>query len=143
MVGKSLIVWGAALAAIAIVMGAFGAHGLQGWVEENFEDPAEQARRLADWETASRYFLYHSVGLILIGLGSERLNLGFSRLAAGLMGVGILLFSGCLYAWVFTGSRILVMLVPVGGLAFIAGWIMFAISAWLGLKKESGGVKQA
>ena len=142
MVGKNLIVWGAILAAIAIVMGAFGAHGLEGWVEENFDNPSDQAKRLENWDTASRYFLYHAMGLILIGLAGDRLSPRLSKLAASLMLVGILLFSGCLYAWVFTGSKTLVMIVPLGGLAFIAGWSLFGLSAKSGGRQASPGAKQ-
>jgi uncharacterized membrane protein YgdD (TMEM256/DUF423 family) len=143
MVGKKLIVWGAVLTAIAIVMGAFGAHGLRGWVEQNVGEPLDQAKRIENWETASKYFLYHSVGVILIGLAGERLSPGLAKLAAGLMLIGVLLFSGCLYAWVFTNSKSLVMIVPVGGLAFIAGWILFAISAHAGPGKDPAGASRA
>ncbi len=139
MVGKNLIVLGAILAAIAIMMGAFGAHGLQSWVADHFSEAVDRAKRLENWETASRYFFYHAIGLVLIGLGGNRLSAGLAKLAAGLMLLGILLFSGCLYAWVFTSSRTLVMIVPVGGLAFITGWIMLALSAKLGPKTDLGG----
>ena len=139
--GKNLIVWGAALTAFAIVLGAFGAHGFEGWVEDNFDDPAERTERLENWETSSRYFLYHAIGLILIGLADKRLSPGLAKLAAGLMALGIVLFSGCLYGWATTGNKLLVMIVPLGGLSFIAGWISFALAAKSGPKKESGGAK--
>lgn len=129
MAGKNWIVLGAALAAVAVSLGAIGAHALEGWVEKNFEDPAEQAKRLENWQVASRYLFYHAFGLVLLGICSPRLSSGASKVAGFLMLAGIILFSGMLYAWVLTGTKTFVHIVPLGGFAFIASWIAFAIAA--------------
>ena len=129
MPGRNWIVAGAVLAALGVGLGAFGAHGLEGWVEKTFESPAEQAKRLANWNTGVRYHLFHAFGILLIGFGSSRLAENWRRIAGILMVLGIALFSGCLYSWVLTSSRTLVMIVPLGGLAFILSWVSVAIGA--------------
>ena len=73
--------------------------------------------------------MYHALGLVLIGaLGLQHRSRWFD-VGGWLMLMGILLFSGFLYAWVATGNRSFVHLVPVGGVAFMAGWLMLAIGA--------------
>ena len=109
-------------------MGAFGAHGLEGWLETNW--PEDWAKRLANWKTAATYQMYHSLGLIAVGLvASFSKRARILNLAGWMMLLGILLFSGMLYGWVFLDSRTMVMIVPLGGLCFIAGWILFAVAA--------------
>lgn len=127
--GNRWIIFGALLAGVGVALGAIGAHGLEKWLETAFDDPLEQAKRLANWQTGVRYHMYHAIGIILIGLTSSQVNRRLSNLSAVLMVLGILLFSGCLYGWVLTGSKALVMIVPIGGFAFILAWILFAIAA--------------
>ena len=115
-------------AAIAVAVGAFGAHGLEGWLAEHF--PNDAAKRLANWKTGATYQIYHAIGMILVGLSTDvggRTKL--LNLAGVFLLIGILLFSGMLYAWVLTDSRPLVMIVPLGGLSFILGWVFFAIAS--------------
>jgi uncharacterized membrane protein YgdD (TMEM256/DUF423 family) len=88
---------------------------------------------MSNWKTGATYQMYHSLGLILIGLlvqthvSTQR----FSCSIAGLfMLLGIILFSGMLYGWVLLDVRALVMLVPIGGVCFIAGWMMLAWSVF-------------
>ena len=131
MTGNKWIIVGAILAAIGVALGALGAHGLENWLESAFDDPVERAKRLDNWQTAVRYHLFHAIGIILIGLASERLGGRLLNFAAGLMVVGVLLFSGCLYGWVLTGSLPLVMIVPIGGVAFIVAWLLFAGAAFV------------
>ncbi|MCH2182503.1 MAG: DUF423 domain-containing protein [Mariniblastus sp.] len=122
-VGARWIATGALLAALAVILGAYGAHGLAAVVESM----DESAKRLANWETAAHYQMIHSVGLIAIGLLAA--HYGGSRLftAAGcLFLLGILLFSGGLYTWVLTDNRPAVLVVPLGGLSFILGWLAIA-----------------
>ena len=111
---------GGLLAAAAVALGAIGAHVLQ----------ADLApRQLETFHTAVQYQMYHALGLVLIGaLGLHHQSRWFD-VGGWLMLLGILLFSGFLYAWVATGSRFFVHPVPVGGVAFIAGWLMLAIGA--------------
>ncbi len=119
---KKFLVLGAALAALSVVFGAFGAHGL----EKHLQD----AKLLATFETAARYQFYHALGLILVfilsqyGLANKWLNIG-----GWLMVFGTLLFSGSLYCYVLTGIKIFAMITPIGGLLMILAWLAIVISA--------------
>ncbi len=115
----------AALAmACGVALGAFGAHGLRARV------PADM---LAVWQTAVQYHAWH--GLALFGAGLLMLRAPAARglvAAAALFALGILLFSGSLYALVLTGVRGWGAITPIGGVAFIAGWLVLAWTAWRG-----------
>ena len=114
------IFWGAVNAAIAVGMGAFGAHGLREVLEP---------RMLEVFNTAADYQLWHALGLIAIGLAGASLGGRLPRIAGWLMFAGILLFSGSLYAMVLSGERMLGIITPFGGTAFIAAWVLLAIAA--------------
>jgi uncharacterized membrane protein YgdD (TMEM256/DUF423 family) len=81
---------------------------------------------LANWETAVRYQMYSAVGIVLVGLWSAQQKGRRPIWAAANLLVGTLLFSGMLCGWVLTESKPLVMIVPIGGVAMIAGWAVFA-----------------
>ena len=126
---KIWLVTGGVFGCLAVILGAFGAHGLEGALASL--DQAELADKLADWETAARYNMYHALALLAVGLLAAR-RCGLSvHLAGSAMTLGTLLFSGCLYAYVLGGPKWLVHLVPVGGLLLIVGWICLAIAAAL------------
>jgi len=117
------------LLALATACGAFGAHTLKGHL------PAE---RLQLWETAVRYHFFQALGLIGVGLTLRALEggAGVSRGAAALRAAGalivsgIILFSGSLYALALGAPRALGVLTPLGGLAWIAAWLLFAWGVW-------------
>lgn len=115
---KTWIVAGAGLAGLAVVLGAFGAHGLKTKVSPDL---------LEIFETGVRYHLFHAVGLILLGLLGFHYSPDVVHLPAILFATGILLFSGSLYLLVLTGLRWLGAVTPIGGLAFIAGWILLVV----------------
>jgi uncharacterized membrane protein YgdD (TMEM256/DUF423 family) len=124
--GKTWILIGGFSAALAVALGAIGAHGLENWLEGAF--PADMAKRLENWKTAANYQMYHALGMIAVGLVMAIFERSKSFAAAGwLMLVGTILFSGMLYGWVLTNNRTMVMIVPVGGLAFIGGWMLLAV----------------
>ena len=104
---------GAALGALGVLLGAFGAHGL----ESRVADPAQ----LAWWETAARYHLVHAVALLGVAAHPAK-----PRAAGWLFVAGIAIFSGSLYTMGLTGIRWLGAITPIGGLCFIAGWIALA-----------------
>jgi len=114
------IILGSLLAALAVGLGAIGAHALKTQLS---------SEQLATYHTAVQYQMYHAIGLVLIGLLSFHRQSRFVDAAGWSMLVGIILFSGLLYAWLGTGQRILAHLVPVGGVAFIIGWVLMAIGA--------------
>ena len=109
------------LLALATVCGAFGAHALKGQLAPE---------RLQVWETAVRYQFFQSLGLVGVGLTLRSLDDATVRAAALLIVVGIVLFCGSLYALSFSAPRALGMLTPAGGLAWVAGWLLFAWGVW-------------
>ena len=111
---------GSLLAALAVGLGAIGAHALKSHLT---------AENLATYHTAVQYQMYHAIGLVLVGLlGLHHRNRWFDG-AGWSMLVGIVLFSGLIYAWLATGRRYFVYPVPVGGVAIIIGWVLVAIGA--------------
>ncbi len=133
---KAWIILGALLGGIGVLAGAFGAHGLEqalaGSSEssaQNAEQAADNQKRIDNFHTAVRYQMYHAPALVLVGLLASRRRSWALETAGWTFLLGILLFSGLLYAWVFTQLRILALIVPFGGAALIIGW--FAL-AWAG-----------
>ena len=111
---------GAVLAAIGVIMGAFGAHALEDIVTYD---------RLVTWETAVQYHMYHALALILVGLIQQRTTeLKSLKRASILFVVGIVLFSGSLYTLVLTDTDWLGAITPWGGISFIVAWLLCAIS---------------
>jgi uncharacterized membrane protein YgdD (TMEM256/DUF423 family) len=121
MQGKLFLVLGGLLAAAAVALGAMGAHMLKEKLT---------AEQLVTFETAVRYQMYHSFGLILVGLAARGGGNGLLAAAGWLMVVGLLLFSGGIYGWLFTGIKPLVHIVPVGGSLWIVAWVCFAMGCW-------------
>lgn len=119
---SSWIALGALNAAVAVGAGAFAAHGLRERID---------ARALEVFEVGARYHMYHAFAIILAGLVA-----GFGPRSAQTAGwifqIGIVLFSGSLYALALTGTKGLGAITPIGGLAFLVGWLWLAWSAWRG-----------
>jgi uncharacterized membrane protein YgdD (TMEM256/DUF423 family) len=109
------------LLALATACGAFGAHALRATLAPE---------RLALWETAVRYQFFQALGLLGVGLAMRTLDGSLLRTAALLIIVGIVLFSGSLYGLALGAPRLLGVLTPAGGLAWIGGWLLFAYGAW-------------
>ena len=109
------IIIGSVLAALAVSIGAFGAHGLKSKVSS--ED-------LVIFETGVLYQMYHSLGLILIGILGFHYTSNIIQLTAILFLIGIFIFSGTLYLIPLTGLRWFGAITPIGGTALIAGWIV-------------------
>lgn len=132
MAGRFLIALGAALAALAVALGAFRAHGLAQYLEDGAL-PRELLERSLDWfDTAQRYHQTHSLALILLGLAAGRTRPGAALAAGWLFGLGLLLFSGSLYGLALGGPSWFAHLAPFGGGALILGWACFALAALLG-----------
>lgn len=105
---------------LSISLGAAGAHG-------QVHDRLVAAGTLANWETAVQYHLPHTVVLLLLTLfASAKPQMVW---AWRMFFVGILLFSGSLYLLAYTGTKWLGAITPVGGLSFMIGWVLIAISA--------------
>lgn len=116
-----IIAAGALLAGLGVVLGAFGAHGLKERLTPDL---------MAIYQTAVQYHFYHAFGLLMLGLFvAWRGDSGLATGAAWAFALGILLFSGSLYLLAFTGAKWLGAITPIGGLAFIVGWALFAWAA--------------
>ncbi len=114
-----LVALGALNAAIAVAAGAFGAHALRERLEP---------RALEIFETGARYQMYHALGILLCGVLATR----GAQQAGWVLQVGIVIFSGSLYALALSGVKGLGAITPIGGVAFLAGWAWLAWSAWRG-----------
>lgn len=102
--------------ASAVLLGAFGAHALRGVLD---------ARGTELWHTAVNYHVWHALALVLAaGLGAGRSG----RFAGRAFAIGIVLFSGSLYALALGAPRWVGIITPFGGLAFVAGWIALGLS---------------
>ncbi len=108
--------------ALAVMLGAFGAHGLRNRLD---------AYSLSVYEKAVFYHFVNALGILLVALlaRTNAITLGAQGRVAGLLFVGILIFSGSLYALAISGVRTLGAITPVGGVAFIAGWLLLAFEA--------------
>ena len=107
--------------ALAVLAGAFAAHGLKGRLS---------ADMLAVFDTGARYHLAHALAMGLAALAARVPGAGLARKAAALFLAGIIFFCGSLYLLALTGMAILGAITPIGGLAFIAGWGFLAAAAW-------------
>ena len=103
--------------ALVIVLGAFAAHALKQILDEYGNDI---------YKTANYYHFIHSLGLIIVGLLQQQFEINLSISGYSFL-LGIILFSGSLYAIALTGFKYLGIITPIGGLFFILGWVLLAI----------------
>lgn len=115
--GRSLLALGSISAALAVAAGAFGAHGLKSILSPEM---------LVAYETAVRYHLYHAVAILVSGVLELHGISRHIRSAGWLFVAGTILFSGSLYGLTLSGERWLGVVTPLGGVAFIGGWLMLA-----------------
>ena len=109
---------GAALAFVAVALGAFAAHGLK-----NHYGAAE----LHTFEVGVRYQMYHALALLVLGLLDSEGSRSAFRKATWAFALGTLLFSGSLYVLALTGIEIFGIVTPIGGLLFLAGWLILIL----------------
>jgi uncharacterized membrane protein YgdD (TMEM256/DUF423 family) len=109
------------MAGLGVAAGAFGTHALKQRLPEDL---------LAVFETAVRYQMYHAIGLLAVAFAMNRWPGGSFQMAGWLLLLGIILFSGSLYALCLTGIRILGAITPFGGLCFLVGWAVLAWGVW-------------
>jgi uncharacterized membrane protein YgdD (TMEM256/DUF423 family) len=121
MTNRNILLAGAIFMALAVILGAFGAHSLKSVLSPDM---------IAVYKTGVEYQFYHALGLLLIGLIGFHIQSKWISRAAILILSGIILFSGSLYALSISGVKILGAITPIGGLAFVAGWICLAVGIW-------------
>ena len=119
---KIFIAIAASLGGLSVILGAFASHALQERLS---------ARALEIWETATKYQMYHALALLLVALLLRLLATSSTPLiAAGwAFTVGIILFSGSLYALSLTNIKGLGAITPLGGVALIIGWVCLLVAA--------------
>jgi uncharacterized membrane protein YgdD (TMEM256/DUF423 family) len=122
---KLFILMGSIVMALSVAIGAFGAHGLE---------PRLSERMMKNYQTGVQYHMIHGIGLIIVGLVALKLTSSSILNGAGWSFlIGIILFSGSLYAMALTGETKLGAITPIGGLAFIVGWVLLGLAAVRGL----------
>lgn len=129
MSGNVWIACGAVLASLAVAAGAIGTHMLK-------ETIKLEAAALETYETAVRYQMYHALGLIVVGLLVLRAPHGLLTAAGMAFLLGAVLFSGGIYAWLATTQKPFIMVVPIGGSAWIIGWLLLAAGAVMSAAKR-------
>jgi uncharacterized membrane protein YgdD (TMEM256/DUF423 family) len=117
---KTFFALGAFFAFVAVGAGAFGAHALAERI------PAD---RLATFETAARYQMYHALALLAVAWAVDRWAYQSLSIAGWLFAAGIIVFAGTLYAIALGGPRWLGAITPIGGLCFLVGWILVGAAA--------------
>ncbi len=112
---------GSLAGALGVILGAFAAHGLKGRLS---------AEALVVFETGVKYHLIHALALLAAGWACERWPGPWAVAAGWAFLAGIAVFSGSLYLLALTGARWLGAITPLGGLSFIAGWLLLAVAAF-------------
>ena len=121
---RRFLLLGAANAALAVLLGAFGAHSLKTHLS---------ADMMAVYQTGLQYHLFHALGLLAVGFALKQIgDSAWLRWSGWLMLAGIVIFSGSLYVLSATGWKWLGAVTPLGGLSFIVAWVLFAVAATRG-----------
>ena len=107
--------------ALAVAFDAFAAHGLSQRLDSH---------ALGIFETGARYHMYHALAMGLAALAMQTKAARTATWSAALFLAGIVLFSGSLYTLAVTGERMFAFVTPVGGVSFLAGWVLLALAAW-------------
>ena len=118
---KIFIILGAINGFIAVALGAFGAHGLEGKISDHYLDV---------WQKAVQYQMFHAGGLLVIGLLGLKISGSMINWSGWLMFIGILLFSGSLYILAVSGIKVLGAITPLGGVAFLVAWVLMIIATY-------------
>ena len=120
---RFFVIFGAVFGFLAVATGAFGAHALKAHFASfpNLE---------ATFETAVRYHFYHAIALLFVGWAITQWPGSLTNWAGYCFIAGILIFSGSLYTLVLTNMRWLGAITPIGGVAFLSGWVCLALAAW-------------
>lgn len=112
---KLFLLFGAINGFLAVALGAFGAHGLEAKLTE---------KQLNTWEKAVNYQMFHTGALLVTGLLMAKFQSASLTWAGWMFLIGIILFSGSLYIYSTTSIKTFAMITPIGGVAFLIGWIL-------------------
>lgn len=115
---KKILLLGSISLFLAVLLGAFGAHGLKNILE---------AKQMVTFKTGVTYQFYHGIGLLILAVCSKTFQVNLNR-SAILFVAGTLLFSFNCYLYALTQIKTIAMIIPLGGLSFIIGWLLFVIT---------------
>lgn len=120
---KLFLTSGPIFAALSVAAGAFASHALKAKLDTH---------ALTIWETGAKYQMYHAIAILLVGVLALNGTLSSTLLNVAGIGfiAGIFLFSGSLYVLSFSGIKVLGAITPLGGVAFLVGWICLAIAGF-------------
>jgi uncharacterized membrane protein YgdD (TMEM256/DUF423 family) len=121
---RTFVILGAVMGFLGVALGAFGAHALDTTLKAN--------QREGTFATATQYHLIHALALLAVAWAATHWPDALTTWAGYLFVAGIILFSGSLYALSITNQRWLGAITPLGGLAFLAGWVCLGLAAWRG-----------
>ena len=121
MSNRNILAAGTIFMALAVLLGAFGAHALKNSLAPEM---------LTVYKTGVEYQFYHALGLLIIGLIGFQIDSKWLGRSGLLLTVGILLFSGSLYVLALTGIKVIGAITPIGGVSFVLGWIFLAVAVW-------------
>ena len=117
---KQTWIAGALLGALGVALGAFGAHAFKSTLITNTS--------LETYELAVRYQFYHAFALLIIGLLMDKNDSKALRFSSTCMLAGVILFSGSLYGLAFKTGKMVAFVTPIGGVFFMAGWVLLFLS---------------
>jgi uncharacterized membrane protein YgdD (TMEM256/DUF423 family) len=118
---KIILMTASVMLILAVAIGAFGAHGLKSHLSNEM---------MQVYKTGVEYHFYHALGLLLVGVLSISMPSGLLNWSAACLVLGIILFSGSLYLLSISGVKWLGAVTPLGGLSFIAGWVLLFVAVW-------------
>lgn len=118
---RTFLLIGSLAGFIGVALGAFGAHALRGRLSPESLDV---------FETGVRYHMYHAFAILIVAVALARFDVSAVRAAGWLFTIGIVIFSGSLYALSLTGIRTFGAVTPIGGLAFLTAWALLAWAAF-------------
>ena len=121
MTAKTVLIIAGILGILSVGIGAFGAHGLESKLTAN--------GRIDTFETGVKYQFYHTLALLLLGILMINLQHTYFNYSAYAFIAGILIFSGSLYVLSLSNIGVLGAITPIGGLAFILGWLFLVLGA--------------
>ena len=121
MMSRIILLTATVFLTLAVMIGAFGAHVLKPKITDDL---------MQVYRTGVEYHFYHALGLLLIGLLAFQFPSPMIGWSAFFLSAGIVLFSGSLYLLALTGTKWLGAVTPLGGVSFIAGWILLFVAIW-------------
>ncbi|TXL66593.1 DUF423 domain-containing protein [Cerasibacillus terrae] len=116
---KLFLLFGIVNGFLAVALGAFGAHGLEGKISD---------KAISIWEKAVNYQMFHTLALLVTGILAAKIEAASLTTAGWAFFIGIVLFSGSLYLYATTGVKMLAMITPFGGVTFLVGWVCLGIA---------------